>query len=187
MVELFLLSNRSEQACSRLKFSCPGLRPMHPGFSLSLRQAPSAKRQAPSAKRQAPSALMPSAKRPHAKRRAPSAERQAPSARMPHTGKPRQPRVDRRNSNPRRGNWSVESETLRMTHEDEGGCRTPTGPAHRTAHPTTITSILMVHVPKTAATGARQHHPKLSVSEDHSLTKLPREGNLPVYQSTSLV
>ena len=86
----------------------------------------------------------------------------------PNTGTPRQPRVDRRNSNPRRGDWSRHAPLNSMTHEDEGGCRTYTGPAHRTAHTTTTTSIHMV--PKTAATGARQHHPPAM------------EGNLPVYQ-----
>ena len=63
-----------------------------------------------------------------------------------------------------------------MTHEDEGGrlpyihrARTPHG-TH--THTTTTTSIHMV--PKTAATGARQHHPPA----------IATGGDLPVYQSS---
>ena len=47
---------------------------------------------------------------------------------------------------------------------------TGTGPAHRTAHTTTTTSIDMV--PKTAATGARQHHPPAIVTGGE-FTSLP--------------
>jgi len=45
-----------------------------------------------------------------------------------------------------------------------------TGPAHRTAHTTTTTSIHMV--PKTAATGARQHHPP-AIATGGEFTSLP--------------
>ena len=91
----------------------------------------------------------------------------------PNTGTPRQPRVDRRNSNPRRGDWSRHAPLNSMTHEDEGGCRTYTGPAHRTAHTTTTTSIAMV--PKTVGRILGSTIPP----------RLPPEGNQPAHQSTT--
>ena len=84
---------------------------------------------------------------------------------MQHAGTPRQP------SDSLRGDWSHVSHL--MTRAAGGGRLPYAGPApHRTAHTTTTTSIAMV--PKTAATGARQHHPP----------RLPPEG---IYQATSVV
>ena len=61
-----------------------------------------------------------------------------------------------------------------MTRAAGGGRLPYTGPAHRTAHTTTTTSIDMV--PKTAATGARQHHPP-AIANGGEFTSVP------VYQS----